>query len=138
MIIDMANKTECMSCGKRINANATICPKCGGMTKVVAAAVDNKAERKGAIWAYLTGTLFIITGLGAFQIGTLSAIMLIFGGALILPFVRAALVKMSGFKTDKFLVILSTILIIGGVIGYISSVKSDRLERTEGNVMVDE
>ena len=133
--MNMANKTECASCGKRINANATICPKCGGAAKVVAEPVDNKAERKGKLWACLTGTLFIITGLGAFQIGMISAIMLILGGALALPFVRAGLVKLSGFKTDKFLVIVSAILIIGGVIGYTSSVKNDRLERVEGEVV---
>lgn len=134
----MAIKTECASCGKRINTNATICPKCGGAAKVVAKPVDKKAERKGTIWAYLTGTLFILTGLGAFQIGMISAIMLILGGALALPFVRTGLVKLSGFKTDRFLVIVSAILIIGGVIGYTSSVKSDRLEGVEGDVMVDE
>ena len=136
--MNMANKTECASCGKRINVNATICPKCGGAAKVVAPPVDKKAERKGALWAYITGTLFIITGLGAFQIGMISAIMLIFGGALALPFVRAGLVKLSGFKTDRFLVILSAILIIGGAIGYISSVKNDRLDRIENTAAASE
>ncbi|MDN5565812.1 MAG: zinc ribbon domain-containing protein [Psychrobacter sp.] len=134
----MAIKTECASCGKRINANATLCPKCGGVAKVVAPLVDKKAERKGALWAYITGTLFIITGLGAFQIGMISAIMLILGGTLALPFVRAGLVKLSGFKTDKFLVIISAILIIGGVIGYTSSVKSDRLDRIESTAAASE
>ena len=134
----MANKTECASCGKRINVNATICPKCGGAAKVVAPPVDKKAERKGALRAYITGTLFIITGLGAFQIGMISAIMLILGGALALPFVRAGLVKLSGFKTDRFLVILSAILIIGGAIGYISSVKNDRLDRIENTAAASE
>lgn len=134
----MANKIECMSCGKRINANATLCPKCGGAAKVVTPLIDKKAERKGTIWAYLMGTLLILTGLGAFQIGVIPAVMLILGGTLALPFVRAALVRMSGFKTDKFLVILSAILVISGVIGYISSVKNDRLERVENTAGVSE
>ena len=131
----MANPTKCLSCGKKITANATKCPKCQTSVPNDTLVADKKAERKGALWAYLTGTLFIITGLGAFQIGIISAIMLILGGALALPFVRAGLVKMSGFKTDKFLVILSAILIIGGVIGYTSSVKNDRLERVESEIV---
>ena len=131
----MANKINCASCNKRINANAKICPKCGGATKVIAPLVAKKSERKGTLWAYLTGTLFIITGFGAFQIGVISAIMLIFGGALALPIVRAGLVKLSGFKTDRFLVIVSAILIIGGVIGYTSSVKNERLARMENEVV---
>ncbi len=131
----MANPTKCVSCGKKITANATKCPKCQTPVPSNALIADKKAERKGALWAYLTGTLFIITGLGAFGISVISAIMLILGGALALPFVRAGLVKMSGFKTDKFLVILSAILIIGGVIGYTSSVKNDRLERVESEIV---
>lgn len=134
----MANPTKCVSCGKKITANATKCPKCQTPVPSNALIADKKAERKGALWAYLTGTLFIITGLGAFGISVISAIMLILGGALALPFVRAGLVKMSGFKTDKFLVILSAILIIGGVIGYTSSVKNDRLERVENTAAVSE
>lgn len=134
----MANPTKCLSCGKKITANVSKCPKCQTPVPSNTLVADKKAERKGALWAYLTGTLFIITGLGAFQIGIISAIMLILGGALALPIVRAGLVKLSGFKTDKFLVIVSAILIIGGVIGYTSSVKNERLERVENTAAVSE
>ena len=134
----MTNPTQCVSCGKKITANVTKCPKCQTPVPSNALIADKKSERKGTLWAYLTGTLFIITGLGAFQIGIIPAIMLILGGALALPFVRAGLVKLSGFKTDQFLVIVSAILIIGGVIGYTSSVKSDRLDRIENTTVVSE
>ncbi len=134
----MSNKTNCASCGKRINTNATMCPKCRGAAKVVAEPVDKKAERKGTLWAYITGTLFILTGLGAFQISLLSALMLTFGGILALPFVRVGLVKISGFSTDKFLVIASAVLIIFGVIGYTSSVKNERLESMDSDTTINE
>ena len=144
----MANLIKCARCGEKIKANAVTCPKCHAPVASKAKAVnkipadntlDNKkAERKGALWAYITGTLFIITGLGAFQISLLSALMLILGGVFALPFVRAGLVKLSGFRSDRFLVIASAILIIFGIMGYTSSVKNDRLESMESDTTINE
>ena len=142
----MATLIKCASCGKKIKANAVTCPKCQipiasavkSVHKTPADIATKKAERKGAIWAYITGTLFIITGLGAFQISLLSALMLIFGGILALPFVRAGLVKLSGFSTDKFLIVASAVLIISGVIGYTSSVKNDRLDSMASDTAISD
>ena len=131
----MANPINCASCGKKLTAKAITCPKC---RTPVSSATDNplastKPDKKGTLWAYVTGTLFIITGLGAFQISLLSALMLILGGVFALPFVRAGLVKLTGFSNDKFLIIASAVLIIVGTIGYTSSVKSDRLASVESD-----
>lgn len=130
----MGNKIKCTGCGKRLNNSVTMCPKCHGAVKLVAQPNDKSAERKSTIWAYVTGLLFILTGLGAFQIGLLPAVTLTLGGILVLPFIRAALVRMSGFATDKPFIILSTILIICGAISYVYTVKGDRLERIESEV----
>ena len=137
----MVKTSKCADCGKRLTISAVKCAKCGSpvkMSTVPSNKSDTTLEKKGVMWAYITGTLFIVTGLGAFQIGILPALLLIFGGVLALPLVRVGLVKMSGFATDKPLIIASTVLIIFGVISYTSSVKSDRLDKIAADTSVNE
>lgn len=134
----MPHTSKCSQCNKRLTINATNCSKCGTPAQSLAPTIDPQQEKKSTIWAYVTGTLFTITGLGAFQIGILPAVMLIIGGILVLPFVRASLLKASGFATDKPFIIASTVLIIFGIMGYISAVKSDRVENMEKVAIVNE
>ncbi|WP_350561148.1 hypothetical protein [Psychrobacter sp. CAL346-MNA-CIBAN-0220] len=129
----MANLIKCSDCGKKISATAIVCPKCSASVQHSIEQADRKAENKSTIWAYATGILFIITGLGAFQISISSALMLIIGGTLALPLVRKGLVKHNLFPTDRPLIMASAAMIIFGVIGYTSAVKSDRLKNIEEN-----
>jgi glucose dehydrogenase len=129
----MATLIKCFDCGKKVDVTAKVCPNCSASVQQSVEKADRRAENKSAIWAYATGVLFIITGLGAFQISVPSALMLIIGGTLALPLLRKMLIKRNVFPTDKPLIIASAAMIIFGVIGYTQAVKSDRLKNMEEN-----
>lgn len=116
----MANKIKCSGCGKSINANAQFCPNCNG-------------EKKGSIWGYILGGLFILSGLGALSTGILPALILIAGGALALPITRRALIQRNPLLTHKLMVIVSAILIVFGSLGVTFKKQSERMKYLEEN-----
>lgn len=116
----MANKIKCSGCGKSINANSQFCPNCNG-------------EKKGSIWGYILGGLFILSGLGALSTGILPALILIAGGALALPITRRALIQRNPSLTHKLMVIVSAILIVFGSLGVTFKKQSERMKYLEEN-----
>ena len=138
VVSNMAKLIKCSNCGKKVDSSAHACLNCNTTVQSSVEEANKQAEKKSRLWAYATGILFIMTGLGAFQISIPSALMLIIGGTLALPFVRKTLIARNLFPTDKPLIIASAAMIIFGVIVYTQAVKSDRIQRIEDSSEVIE